>query len=493
MKSVSIRFGYVSTFIIAAIGFASLPSNAQQSKTSSKPDLKLWYKQAADEWRQALPIGNGRLGAMVFGGLKQEQLQLNEESVWQGKKVNNNNPEALQNLPEIQKLIFEGKTDEALKLANQSLNGNPGSVQSYQPLGNLTLDFDDAAEASNYKRELNLSTGIHSVMYHIGGQSYTREVFASAPANTIVMRLETKGPQTINLSLGMSRQKDAIVHSNKNQLILKGQIDGIGMKFETIAQVSTEGGKLIEGQGKLKIENARVVTILITAATNYNADKMDIDLTKDPDLISQNILKALTGKSYAALKAAHIAAQQRIMNRVELSLGPDTQSHLPTNERLQRVKNNVFDPGLEALLFQYGRYLLMGSSLAPGVLPANLQGIWNKDLKAPWNSDFHTNINLQMNYWPAEVTNMAETAQPLIHFMQMLKVPGTVTAKQMYGARGWTVHHLTDAFGHTAVHDGVVNGLFPMGGPWMTQPIFEHYEFNGDKAFLKDIAYPMMK
>jgi alpha-L-fucosidase 2 len=291
----------------------------------------------------------------------------------------------------------------------------------------------------------------------------------------------------------MTREKDATAHSIKNQLILSGQIDGTGMKFETIAQVQTDGGKITDQQGKLRIENARSITILITAATNYNADKMDIDLAKNPNTISQNILKAQATKSYATLKTAHITDHQDKMDRVELVLGTDTHNDLPTNERLQLVKNGAFDPGMEAILFQYGRYLLLGSSRAPGVLPANLQGIWNKDLKAPWNSDFHTNINLQMNYWPAEVTNLSETTLPLIHFMQMLKVPGKVTAKQMYGARGWTVHHLTDAFGHTAVHDGVTNGLFPMGGPWMTQPIFEHYEFNESKAFLKNIAYPMMK
>jgi alpha-L-fucosidase 2 len=201
----------------------------------------------------------------------------------------------------------------------------------------------------------------------------------------------------------------------------------------------------------------------------------------------------LAGKSYTALKSAHITDHQSMMDRVELFLGASTQSNLPTDERLQAIKSNTYDPGLETILFQYGRYLLMGSSRAPGVLPANLQGIWNKELNAPWNADFHTNINLQMNYWPAEVTNLSETTRPLIHFMQALEVPGRQTAKQMYGARGWTVHHLTDAFGHTAVHDGVTNGMFPMGGPWMTQPVFEHYEFNGDQGFLKNVAYPMMK
>lgn len=493
MNSYFIRTRTVAGFIFAAVLMFSLSSRGQQKAAGPKQDLKLWYKQAADQWMKALPVGNGRLGAMIFGGVNHEELQLNEESVWQGKKVNNNNPEALKNLPKIRELIFEGKADEAMSLANKSLNGNPGGVKSYQPLGDLTLDFDHKGEAKNYKRELNLSTGVHRVQYDIDGQTYTRESFASALANAIVVRLETKSPQGITTTIGMSREKDATARTSKNQIILAGQIDGDGMKFETVVQVLHEGGKLTDQQGKLKVEGAKAITILITAATDYNAEKMDVDAAKDPDAVSQNILKALAGKSYASLKTAHIADHQRMMDRVELSLGKDTQSNLPTDERLQGIKNNTFDPGLETILFQYGRYLLMGSSRAPGVLPANLQGIWNKELNAPWNADFHTNINLQMNYWPAEVTNLSETTRPLIRFMQALEVPGRQTAKQMYGARGWTVHHLTDAFGHTAVHDGVTNGMFPMGGPWMTQPIFEHYEFNGDQSFLKNIAYPMMK
>jgi alpha-L-fucosidase 2 len=493
MNSYFLQTNNVTRFIFAAILVVSFSSKGQQNSTSPRQDLKLWYKQAATEWMKALPIGNGRLGAMIFGGVKQEQLQLNEESVWQGKKSNNNNPDALKNLPQIRQLIFDGKADEAMALANKSLNGNPGGVKSYQPLGDLTLDFDHTAEAKNYKRELDLRTGVHRVQYDIDGQSYTREVFASAPANSIVIRLETTSPKGITTTVGMSREKDATARTSKNQLILSGQIDGDGMKFETLVQVLNEGGTLTEQQGKLKVEGARAITILVTAATDYNADKMDVDAAKNPDVISQNILKAIAGTSYATLKAAHVADHQGMMDRVELSLVSDRQNNMPTDERLLAIKNNTADPGLETILFQYGRYLLMGSSRAPGVLPANLQGIWNKEMNAPWNADFHTNINLQMNYWPAEVTNLSETARPLIHFMQALEVPGRQTAKQMYGARGWTVHHLTDAFGHTAVHDGVTNGMFPMGGPWMTQPIFEHYEFNGDQAFLRKIAYPMMK
>lgn len=481
-------------FCLAAILSMSVSSYGQQVKsTSKKQDLKLWYKQAADQWMRALPIGNGRLGAMVFGGVKHEQLQLNEESVWAGKHGDNNNPDALKNLPEIRQMLLDGKAAEAMVLSNKALNGKPGGVKSYQPLGDLILDFEHATEASNYSRSLDLRTGIHKVQYDISGKTYTREVFASAPANAIVIRLTTTAPEGITTTLSLVREKNAIARANKNQVILGGRVDGDGMKFETIAQVNNTGGTLTADGTKLKIQGARSVTILVTAATDYNAETMDVDAAKDPDAISQNILKSLAAKPYDVLKAIQIADHQKLMGRVELVLGDDTQSSLPTDERLAAVKTGTFDPGFETLLFQYGRYLLIGSSRAPGVLPANLQGIWNKEMNAPWNADFHTNINLQMNYWPAEVTNLPETVAPLTHFLQALEIPGRQTAKEMYGARGWTVHHLTDAFGHTAVHDGAINGLFPMGGPWMTQPMWEHYEFNGDKAFLKNVAYPMMK
>ncbi len=479
-----------------ALSAAIFPAQAQlNSKAAAvkKQDLRLWYKQAADQWIKALPVGNGRMGAMVFGGVKHDQLQLNEESVWQGKHENNNNPEALKNLAEIRRILLDGQAAQAMVLSDKYLSGIPQSVKSYQPLADLMLDFDHVSEATNYTRELNLRTGIHRVQYEINGKTYIREVFASVPANMIVMRLETKAPEGISTTFGMVREKDASVRSDKNQLILKGRIDTTGMGFESVAMVLPEGGKLSNPEGKIKVEGARAITILITGATDYNPATMDIDRSKNPSLIIQNILRASSAKPYSSLRAAHIADHQRMMDRVDLVLGEDTQSKIPTDERLAAVKKGTFDPGLETILFQYGRYMLMGSSRAPGVMPANLQGIWNNLLKAPWSADFHTNINLQMNYWPAEVTNLTETTAPLVRFMRALQVPGKQTAKQMYGARGWTVHHLTDAFGHTAVHDGAINGLFPMGGPWMTQPIWEHYEFIGDKAFLKNVAYPMMK
>jgi alpha-L-fucosidase 2 len=487
-----------SSFLVLIMLLVSCASYGRQGPSGKSNDqqsqnLRIWYKQAADQWMKALPIGNGRIGSMIFGGVKKEQLQLNEESVWEGKKENNNNPDALKSLPEIRRLIFEGKAAEATKLADRTLSGKPEGIKSYQPLGDLVLDFDHAAEALNYIRELDLRTGVHSVKFSINGKNYTREVFASSPDNVIVMRLETNAPEGITTTLSMSREKDATARTNKNQLLLSGQIDGIGMKFETVAQVLTEGGKLTNQNDKIRIEGARNITILITAATDYNAETMDMDPGKNPDQIIQNILKAASKKPYAVLRNNQVSDHQSMMDRVNLVLGEDKKSDLPTDERLTAIKTGAIDPVFEALLFQFGGDLLWGSSRAPGLLPATQKGIWNKEMNAPWNADFHTNINLQMNYWPAEVTNLSETVAPLTHFLEALKVPGRQTAKQMYGARGWTVHHLTDAFGHTAIHDGVGNGMFPMGGPWMTQPMWEHYEFNGNKAFLKKVAYPMMK
>jgi len=485
----------IKSLLAAAIVLITFNSKAQQAKSpvAKQQDLKLWYKHAADQWMKALPIGNGRLGAMIFGGVNHEQLQLNEESVWEGKHGDNNNPDALKALREIRQLLLDGEAAKAMVLSNKALNGIPGDVKSYQPLGDLTLDFEHGAEATNYKRSLDLRTGIHRVQYTVNGQTYTREVFASAPANAIVVRLTTTAPNGITTTLGMNREKEATARATKNQVILSGQVGGDGMRFETIAQVLHTGGTVTPNGATLKIQGARSITILITAATDYNAETMDVSAAKDPDMISQTILKALVAKPYEVLKAAHIADHQKLMGRVELVLGEDKKSNLPTDERVADAKKGLFDPGLETLLFQYGRYMLVGSSRSPGLLPANLQGIWNKEMNAPWDADFHTNINLQMNYWLAEITNLPETVTPLTHFLKALEVPGRQTAKKMYGARGWTIHHLTDAFGHTAVHDGTINGMFPMGGPWMTQHMWDHYEFNGDKTFLKNTAYPMMK
>lgn len=463
--------------------------------------LYLWYQQPAKDWNEALPVGNGRLGAMVFGQTATERIQLNEESLWSGAPINSNNPEALKNLKQIQGFILEDKLPEAIELAEKSFIGTPPYVRSYQTLGDLFLDFGKR-EVNNYRRELDLHTGISRVDYTSEGIHFTQEVLASVPDNLIAIHLTASKKRALNLKIRLEREKDALTRAYGNMLIMSGQVidqddslrgtGGAHMKFEAQLKAINKGGSVIVNKNSLIVENANELTLLITAATDYKLEKLNFNRSVNPGEICENIFEETGDKTFNEIKKAYLKEYQALFGRVSLDLGGTDFTSIPTDERLQALKEGVDDPQLIALYFQFGRYLLMGSSRSPGVLPANLQGIWCKDLSAPWGSDYHTNINLQMNYWPAEVCNLNETVAPLSGFLEKLQKPGSVTACEMYGARGWTLHHLTDVFGRTAVMDGIW-GLFPMGGPWMTFPLYEHYAFTGDISFLKERAYPIMK
>lgn len=467
---------------------------------ANRPELRLWYKQPAAKWTDALPVGNGRLGAMVFGNPFSERIQLNEESLWAGSQINSNNPEALKNLGKIRQLILDGQLKEATDLASATMLSTPPEVRSYQTLGDLLIDYQPGDTAS-YMRELNLNTGINKTVYRINGIQYTQEVFASAPDNIIVVRLKASGKGTLNANIKLRREKDAKISSQGNELLMQGQIldeddpkkgsGGAHMKFAARLKVLNTGGSVTPENARLVIKDADEALILLTAATDYNLSQLNFDRSIDPMSQCNDILRLAEKKSYRELETNHLEDYNELFHRVSIDLGGES-SQLPTDVRLNAVKEGKDDPQLIALYFQYGRYLLMGSSRAPGVLPANLQGIWNEKLNAPWNSDFHTNINLQMNYWPAEVCNLPETTKPLIGFFRQLQKPGGATARETYGTRGWTLHHLTDPFGRTAVMDGIW-GCFPMGGPWMTFRIYEHYAYTGDEAYLRDTAYPIMK
>lgn len=469
--------------------------------TSQNTTSKLWYKQPAEKWTEALPLGNGRLGVMVFGGTSVERIQLNEESLWAGSQINNNNPNARGSLKQIQQLILDDKLAEASRIASEDLVGIPRNVRSYQIFGNIYLDFGNR-DVSDYRRELDLTTGICKITYISKGVTYTEEVLASAPDNLIAIHLTTSKEKSLNLEVKLERTKDAVTTALGNALLMTGRINdkdsllcGIGgthMRFEGQLKAINKGGTLTSAGNSLLVKDADELTLLFTAATDYNIGMLNFDRSKNPEAICSNIMNKVAGKSYKMIAKRHLTEYQLLINRVSLSLGGKDLSGLPTDERLDAMKSGANDPQLVALYFQYGRYLLMGSSRFPGVLPANLQGIWCEDYSAPWGSDYHTNINLQMNYWPAEVCNLSETADPLINFMCQLQKPGSVTAREMYGARGWTVHHLTDVFGRTGVMDGLW-GAFPMGGPWMTFPIYEHYAFTQDKGYLRGTAYPIMK
>jgi len=474
---------------------------------------RLWYRQPAKDWNEALPVGNGRLGAMVFGRPFDELIQLNEESLWAGAPINNNNPESLPNLPEVRRLLFAGENEKAAALAEKTMLGTPPRVRSYEPLGDLRLEILSPEPAvKSYERDLSLRKAIAGTTFETAdGRKISRQVFASAPDDVIVVRLESVGRGDLKLRVGLTREKDArIAAASSNELVMEGRIidapdplagpGGAHMRFAARLLVLSEGGRArstadASGPGAgLLVEGASAVTILIAAATDYDIGKLGFDPSADPSARCESVLSRARRYSAAELRSRHIAEHDLLFDRVELGLddlgGP--RSSDPTDVRLEKLKAGADDTSLAALYFQYGRYLLLGSSRRPAVLPANLQGIWNKDFKAAWNSDFHTNINLQMNYWPAEVCNLSETVRPLSDFLERLTVPGRVTARSMYGAEGWTLHHLTDPFGRTGVADGVW-GISPMAGPWMALTFWDHYEFSGDAGYLRRTAYPVIK
>lgn len=468
-----------------------------------QPEVKLWYEQPAEEWTQALPVGNGRLGAMVFGDPFNEKIQVNEESLWAGKQINNNNPAALNHLDELQQLLLDEKVPEAQELVAKYFIGTPPRIRSYQTAGNILISSDSTGPVKNYRRELMLETGIVRITYTIGENKYTREVFSSAPDNVIVIRIKADKKNSVNLRISLNRKKDAKTEiTNDGRIAMTGQIidkpdslrgeGGKHMKFAEVLQVNNNGGEVKSNNNHLEVVFADDLTLFFTAATDYNIGLLNFDRDIDPISKCNNLLNNIKNKSYETIKMDHSSDHANLFNRVKIKLGQKNNSDIPTDKRLELVKKGEDDPGLCALYFQYGRCLLMGSSRYPGVLPANLQGIWNQEYNAPWNSDFHTNINLQMNYWHAEVTNLPETVMPLSKFFIELMEPGERTAAEMYGAGGWTMHHVTDPFGRTGVADGAW-GLTPLNGPWMTFPFWRHYEFTLDTGYLEQYAYPLMK
>lgn len=475
-------------------------------------DPVLWYKHPAQGWNDALPIGNGRLGGMVFGGIEKERIQLNEDTVWNGKKRDRVNPEALKALPEVRRLLFEGKPGEAETLEDQKLVGIPSRQPPYQPLGDLNIEFSGQDNASDYRRELNLATGVVRVSYRIGEASCIREAFSSAPDQAIVVRISCDRPGLVSFRATLTREQDSqTTVAAPDRVILQGeakahttywqmpwmtperrkaeldQIEPTGVKFRAILRAVNEGGEVEVTGSDLIVSKANAVTLLLVAATDYRGG--------DPASACEQYL-ARAAKPYTALKTAHVADHEKLFRRVELELAPPASDlsveSLPTDERLARIKNGQDDPGLAALYFQFGRYLLIGSS-RPGSMAANLQGIWNDKFTPPWDSKYTTNINVEMNYWPAEVGNLNETTEPLFDLVKMSLDSGRRTAKQMYGARGFVFHHNLDAWGDTAPVDYGYVGIWPMGGAWLALHYWEHYQYGLDRTFLRSEAYPIMK
>jgi alpha-L-fucosidase 2 len=474
-----------------ALGFAFLTA---YTALAAGPG-SLWYREPAGKWTEALPVGNGHLGAMVFGKVDKERIQLNEDSIWAGARSDRNNPEALKSLPEIRRLLFEGKPAEAEALAAKTMIGIPLRLPPYQPLGDLWLNFGDAGAVSDYRRELDLNTGIVRITYTAGGAHYTREIFASTPNQVIVMRLTCDRSRSISFTASLSREADAKSEGlPPDRLLLTGQALAHGdrsadwggkggVRFAAIlTAVATRGNFGVHGK-ELSVAGADAVTLLLAAATDYRA--------RDPFVAARTVLSTVD-LQYKYLRSTHVADYQRLFGRVELSLGGEDRSSIPTDERLARVARGESDNGLIEQYFQFGRYLMIAGSRF-GSLALTLQGKWNESLTPPWDSKYTININTEMNYWPAETCNLAELHRPLFDLIDNFRDSGRRAAREMYGARGIVAHHNTDAWGHTEPLDGVGPGLWPMGAAWLSLHLWEHYDFSRDREFLARRAYPVLR
>jgi len=457
-------------------------------------DLKLWYnKPAGDVWENALPVGNGFQGAMVYGNVDTETIQLNEYTAWSGSPNRNDNDLCLDSLAEIRQLIFDGKRKDAEKLANKTIISKKSQGQMYEPVGELHLEFDGHGNYTNYRRELDLEKAVAKTVYKVGDVIYTREVLASFPDRVIVMHLTASKPKSISFTAFYSTpQPKATTKALSNELTITGTtidhetVEG-KIKFKGIAKFKMNGGSISSTDTSLIIKDANEVTIYISIATNFNNYN---DISGDENARANLYLNKAFKKSFQQILPGHIAAYQKYFNRVKFDLGTTAAAKLPTDERLKNFDASD-DPQFVTLYYQFGRFLLISSS-QPGGQPATLQGLWNNKLYPPWDSKYTININTEMNYWPAEKTNLSEMTEPLIKMVKELSVTGVKTAKDMYGAGGWMAHHNTDIWRINGAVDGAFWGLWPNGGGWLSQHLWYHYLYNGDKKYLESI-YPVLK
>nr|WP_275983779.1 glycoside hydrolase family 95 protein [Paenibacillus hamazuiensis] len=448
----------------------------------------MWYRNPAKKWTEALPLGNGKLGAMIFGKVEEELIQLNEDSVWYGGRRDRLHPDAAAHLPEIRRMLMEGQIAEAQYLARMALTPVPKFFGPYQPLGDLQLWFERHGGAySDYERELDLDTAAVRVRYRMGDVAYRRDMFASAADQVIVLQFTADRPGSLSFSANLSRRPfDGDVNAGDGRLVMSGQCGPDGVRYAACLGMHAEGGTVRTIGSFVAAERADRVTLVLAAETTFRS--------ADPDRVARERVEAALAKGAEALWRDHIAEYQPQFRRTELELGgAEAALALPTDERLARVQGGEDDPGLVALYTQYGRYLLLASS-RPGGLPANLQGIWNDQFKPPWECNYTMNINLQMNYWPAEVLSLAECSGPLFDFIDRLMENGRRTAKDMYGCRGFVAHHNSDLWADT-----VLNGLnvraatWPTAGAWLALHLWEHFRYGGSEEFLDRRAYPVLK
>jgi alpha-L-fucosidase 2 len=478
---------FALTLLAAVSSPAALPAQS----------LILWYRQPANGWGNALPLGNGRLGAMVFGGTSQERIGLNEDTLWSGGPYEPSTEVSQATRDQIKNLMFAGKFRDAQNLSGK-LQATPDSQASYQTIGEIQFAFPGHEKVNNYRRQLDLDTAIATVTYSVGGVNYRREVFVTPVDQVVVVRLTADKPGRITFSTSytspLQSQVTAVGNTlrltgsngdmvNRGKLLVKG-----ALTFESRARVVASGGQITSSDGRVLVAGADSATVLIASATSY---KRFDDVSGDPAIAVAATLAPLSTKSYEQIRAAHVAEHQRLFGRVRLDLGRTSAADLPTDERVHNYAKEA-DPALVALHFQFGRYLLLSSS-RPGGQPANLQGLWNDQLMAPWGGKYTVNINTEMNYWPAQVTNLAETEEPLFRMVQDIATgSGPKTARRTYGAGGWVLHHNTDLWRPSAPIDGAFWGQWMTGGAWLTVQLFDAYRFTLDRAWLEKL-YPIMK
>lgn len=465
-----------------------------QSATDSCETTELWYAQPAKVWMESLPIGNGRLGAMTYGGIEEEKLALNESTMWSGQyNENQNKPFGREKMNQLRKLFFEGKLSEGNRIAGDNLHGNQTSFGTHLPIGDLKMQFIyPEGKVTDYRRSLSLDEAVSSVSFNSGGVNYKREYFATNPDNVLVLRLTADKQKSITMNMGLDLMRQADLSVENNQLVFTGKVDFPlhgpgGVCFEGRIAVLADNGEVKMEQSGVSIKEADAVTLIVDVRTDY----------KSPDyktLCADGVKKAIA-KSYDELKQAHIKDYNTLYNRVSIHFGQDANRALPTDVRWKQVKEGKTDTGLDALFFQYGRYLTIASSRENSPLPIALQGFFNdnKACNMGWTNDYHLDINTEQNYWAANVGNLAECNAPLFTYIKDLAHHGAKTAEVVYGCKGWTAHTTANVWGYTPASSTIIWGLFPMAGSWIASHLWTQYEFTQDKQYLAETAYPLLK
>ena len=451
--------------------------------------LKLWYDQPSSSWNEALPVGNGRLGAMVFGGVSQEHIQFNEETLWTGGPHDYAHEGAVEYLEPLRQLLREGKQDKAHELAMEEFMSTPLTQKEYQPFGDLYLDFPGHESYTEYHRELDISSAVCRTSYVVNNVHYTREVIVSHPSQIIAIRLEAdrSGSLSFDLWLNSEHEEHSLETSSGKQILNVAVKDG-SLRGTAGIEVKTDG-KISSNGDKIQISGAKTATLLLSAATNFVSYK---DISGDPTARMENYLADAYDISYAKIREEHVADYRKLFERFSLNFGSNGRDSIPTDRRLLKFIESPDDPSLISLYTQYGRYLMISAS-RPGTQPSNLQGIWNKDLKPAWGSKYTTNINAEMNYWPAELTNLSECHEPLFKLIEECAETGAGVAREHYGAQGWVLHHNTDLWRGTAPINHSNHGMWVAGSGWLSYHLWEHYLFTRDLEFLRERAYPVMK